>query len=153
MLIAEVARSLRSEGVQFGVAGGFAVALHGAVRGTLDLDLVLALDLANYEAAERALTSMGFVARLPLSARDVFENRKDYVENRNLIAWSFIDPKDPSRIVDVLLVWEDLTVPTLDKFLNGEPIPVLSKQHLIEMKRKSGRPQDKADVRALESLP
>jgi hypothetical protein len=35
---------------------GYAVALHGAVMGAIDLDLVLALDRDNYRAAEAAAT-------------------------------------------------------------------------------------------------
>ncbi|MEM9113978.1 MAG: hypothetical protein AAGD10_10510 [Myxococcota bacterium] len=61
------------------------------MRGTIDLDAVLALDRLNYEAAEAALTSLGFVGRLPVTAGEIFANRDDYIENRNLIAWSFID--------------------------------------------------------------
>ena len=153
MLIAEVARALVEAGVRFGVAGGFAVALHGAVRGTIDLDLVLALDRENYEAAEAALLSLGFVARLPVQAHEIFDNRRDYIDQRNLVAWSFVDPRDPSRLVDIIITWEEPHVPTVDKMLTGEAIPVLSKDRLIEMKRRSGRPQDWADIRALEHLP
>jgi hypothetical protein len=34
----------------------------------------------------------------------------------------------------------------------GEPVFVLSRAHLVQNKRASGRPQDLADVAALESL-
>lgn len=29
--------------------------------------------------------------------------RKEYIENRNLIAWSFVDYQNPSRQVDILI--------------------------------------------------
>jgi len=129
------------------------VALHGAVRGTIDLDLVLALDRENYQAAESALLGLGFQARLPVSAGEVFDQRSDLILERNLVAWSFIDPRDPSRIVDILIVWNEATVPTVEKTMKGQLIPVLVKDRLIDMKRRSGRPQDLADIQALEQLP
>ncbi|MEM9695068.1 MAG: hypothetical protein AAGA56_21175 [Myxococcota bacterium] len=153
MLIEEVAAAFEENGVRYGVAGGFAVALHGAVRGTVDLDIVLALDRTNYERAEAVLLSLGFIGRLPVRAGDVFDNRKDYINNRNLIAWSFVDPSDPSRLVDILIIWEEDSVPTVDKGIGSTTVRVLAKEQLIEMKRASGRPQDVEDVRALEQLP
>ena len=152
MLIAEVARALAGAGVEYGIAGGFAVALHGAVRGTLYVDVVLALGKANYEAAEHALLEMGFAARLPIKASDVFDNRDRYIREQNLIAWSFSDPEDPSRIVDLLILWDKPSVPVVMKSIQGISVAVLDKQSLIQMKRESGRPQDLEDVRALERL-
>ena len=87
--------------------GGHAVALHGAVRGTVDLDLVLALSRGNFTAAEASLNGMGLESRLPLKAEEVFDFREEYIRNRNLIAWSFVNPADPTEIVDIILT-EDL---------------------------------------------
>lgn len=153
MLILDVVRALRGSEVRFAIAGGYAVALHGAVRGTVDLDVVLALDEANYAAAEEALTGIGLSSRLPVTAREVFHFRREYIENRNLIAWSFCDPKDPSRLVDVVITFDKKRVPTKLVTVRGEPVPVLSKSALIRMKEGTGRPQDAEDVRALRSLP
>lgn len=134
------------------MVGGYGVALHGAVRGTVDLDLVLAYDEANYIAAASALESLGLRSRLPVLARDVFRFRREYVENRNLIAWSFVDERDPSRLVDIVLTFTEPEVPTTKKTVRGVRVPVLAKAALIEMKERSGRPQDLEDVRALKSI-
>ena len=42
--IADVIRGLNSSGVSYVVVGGVAVVLHGRLRTTVDLDLVIALD-------------------------------------------------------------------------------------------------------------
>lgn len=152
MLILDVTRALDDAGVSFAVVGGYGVALHGAVRGTVDLDLVLAYDEANYIAAASALESLGLRSRLPVLARDVFRFRREYVENRNLIAWSFVDERDPSRLVDIVLTFTEPEVPTTKKTVRGVRVPVLAKAALIEMKERSGRPQDLEDVRALKSI-
>jgi len=87
--LSKVCRSLAGERVRYAVVGGHAVALHGAVRGTVDIDIALTWDLRSLQAAERALAEMGLVSRLPVGAADVFQFRDEYVRNRNLVAWNF----------------------------------------------------------------
>jgi len=152
MMIVDVARALTGAGVRFAVVGGHAVALHGAVRGTVDLDLILYPDEADFVAAEAALNGIGLRGRLPVDARQVFQFRREYVEERNLIAWSFVDPGDPTRLVDVILTFEDRKLPTKTVTVDGVPVPVLSRAALIRMKERSGRPQDIEDVAALRRL-
>lgn len=152
MLILEVCDALGAAGVRFAVAGGYAVALHGAVRGTVDLDLVLSCDEASYVTAESTLASIGLVSRLPVSAREVFRFRREYIDNRNLIAWSFWDPNDPTRLVDLVLTFEGKRIPSKKVTFRGSTIPVLSKEALIRMKEASGRPQDLEDVAALRRI-
>lgn len=150
MFIFEVVDAFEKAGVRFAVAGGHAVALHGAIRGTLDLDVVLVMSKENFVAAEKALGSIGLASRLPVDAAEVFAFRKEYLERRNLIAWNFIDARDPSRILDVVLTWELKPGEIGRVRAGGRDIPVLSKSALIAMKRAAGRPQDLADIEALE---
>lgn len=152
MLIDRVVTALRQARVRFAIAGGHAVALHGAVRGTLDIDLVLALSRGNFTAAESALNRMGLESRLPLKAEEVFDFREEYIRNRNLIAWSFVNPADPTEIVDIILT-EDLDSTQVDRVPLGRlRLPVVAVPDLIRMKEKSGRPQDLEDVKALRRI-
>lgn len=150
MLIDRVVDALNAEGVKFAIVGGHAVALHGAIRGTVDLDLALAATRENFIAAEKALKSLGLVSRIPASAEEVFAFRREYMEKRNLLAWGFIHPKDPSQIVDIVLTWELKPGESVKIRSMGREIPVLGKPALIAMKRASGRPQDLIDAEALE---
>lgn len=152
MLIFRVARALEGAGVDFAVCGGYAVALHGAVRGTVDVDIVLRLDRKNYVAAEKALKDLGLVSRLPVEAAQVFDFREEYLRNKNLRAWSFWNPKDQTEIVDVVLT-RDLASMKVKRIRSGAlTLPVVSIDDLIAMKKEAGRPQDLEDVRALEAL-
>lgn len=150
MFIFEVVDALEEAGVRFAVVGGYAVALHGATRGTLDVDIILSLSKENFIAAEKALMSIGLSSRLPVDAAEVFAFRKEYLERRNLVAWNFINAKDPSRILDIVLTWELKSGEIMRLRAGGREIPVLSKSALIAMKRAAGRPQDMVDVEALE---
>lgn len=147
-----VVGALEARKVPFALAGGYAVALHGAVRGTVDVDLVIRLRKSDFIEAEIAMKSLRLTPRLPVTAEEVFQFREEYIERRNLIAWSFVNLDHPVEIVDILLT-EDLASHDVVRIrAAGKQIPVLAVDDLICMKKKSARPQDLEDVRALESL-
>jgi len=147
-----VCAALSERGVRYAIVGGYAVALHGAVRGTVDVDIVLGWTLKSLQAAERALVDIGLVSRLPVSAADVFQFRDEYVQNRNLIGWNFYNPDNPTEQVDIVITY-DLKGRKLDSVMTQDgKVPILGRKDLIEMKRESGRPQDLEDVKALERL-
>lgn len=152
MFLHEVAQALEDAGVAFAVAGGYAVALHGAVRGTVDVDIVLRLSKKDFVAAEKALKGVGLIPRLPVSAEQVFDFRREYIENKNLVAWSFADPKDPTRLVDVIITHDLAKLKTKRVRTAAGSVSVLAVDDLIAMKKASGRPQDLEDIRALEGL-
>lgn len=152
MFLLEVCQAFKKNKVSYAIVGGYAVALHGAVRGTVDIDLILEVSVKNFEKAEKVLNDLQLVSRIPVQAKEVVTFRKEYIENRNLIAWSFVDPKMRSRIVDLILVWDLKDVKTITKHILGIPVEVLGIPDLIKMKKESGRPQDFADVEVLEEI-
>lgn len=68
--IEKVIGALNQERVRFLVAGGVAVVLHGYLRTTADLDLVVQLDSSNVLRALRALGSLGYRPRAPVAPED-----------------------------------------------------------------------------------
>jgi hypothetical protein len=150
--LARVAAALSAAGVRYALVGGYAVALHGAVRGTVDVDVIVAWNSRSLETAERALNALGLVSRLPISASEVFRFRDEYVRNRNLIAWNFYNPKDLSEQLDIIIT-ADLKGKKVSTMKTPDgPVRVLGREDLIIMKRASGRPQDLEDADALERL-
>lgn len=150
MFIYKVCEALKEAVIPYAIVGGYAVALHGALRGTVDIDIVIKWSLKNLQNVEKALKDLGLVSRLPLDADSVFHFRQEYIQNRNLIAWNFYDPKNPINQVDLIINY-DLKkghIKTI-KTEQGE-ITILSRRDLIEMKKASGRPQDLEDIKALE---
>lgn len=152
MFIVRVTEALSKARVRYGLVGGYAVALHGAVRGTIDVDLVIRLEEGQFVRTERALRSIGLGPRLPVTAAEVFRFRREYIRNRHLTAWSFVNPALPSEIVDIVLTHDLADLETETMRVQGRRLHVVGIDDLIAMKRQSGRPQDKEDVRALQSL-
>lgn len=149
MFIVEVAKALKAHKVDYAVVGGLAVAFHNVVRGTFDLDIIIKISQKSFENTEKALTSIGLVPRLPVTAKDVFNFRKEYIENRNLIAWSFYNPKSPQELVDVIITHDAGTVKTKTIKIEKTDVLVIEFDDLIAMKKQSGRPQDLDDIKAL----
>ena len=132
--------------------GGYAVALHGAIRGTVDLDLVIGHSEDQFVGCERVLRAFGLEPRLPVTAKEVFRFRKEYIEKRNLIAWSFVNPRNPIEIVDIIITHDLSSMRSVFKKFGSGRLSVVAIDDLIRMKQISGRPQDIEDVKMLEAL-
>lgn len=87
-----------------------------------------------------------------MSSKEVFQFRKEYITNRHLKAWSFVNPYIPSEMVDILITHNLDKVTTVTKKVGTQSIHIISIKDLIKMKKQSGRPQDLEDVRALERI-
>ena len=152
MFINKVCQALEQHRVRYAIAGGYAVALHGAVRGTMDVDIVINWNSRTLHNTEKALEGIGLVSRLPVSAEDVFQFRDEYVSNRNLVAWNFYHPEDASQQVDIIIIYDLKGKGRLRRDTEEGSIQLLGLRELMDMKRESGRPQDLEDVNALEKL-
>jgi hypothetical protein len=152
VFIKKLAQAFSENKIPYSIVGGYALVLHGAVRGTLDVDMVTQLTLKNLKKLESVLKSLGLECRQPVSAHDIFNFREEYIKNRNMIAWSFFNPMNPSELVDIIITIDLNEIGIEKKKLQDITLPVIDKKSLIEMKKKAGRPQDKIDVKALETL-
>ena len=152
MFILKVVSVLDDYKIPYAIAGGHAVALHGAIRGTVDINLLIQWKLENLKLVQRALGEIGLQSRLPVSPEDIFHSRDEYIKEKNLMTWNFINPDDPSEQVDVLII-SDLGDISVEKTsLEGKTLNIISKKDLIAMKEASRREQDLWDVKALRLL-
>ena len=154
----EIFKALADEDADYVVVGGFAVIMHGHLRATRDLDLVIGLSPDNCRRGLMALSKLGMRPRLPVAMEDFADpaKREDWVTNRNMLVFQLWDPLNPERSVDVFVrepiefarLLEDAAVKDLD----GVPIPVASIRHLIQLKQAAGRSRDLDDIRALREI-
>jgi len=151
MLLFELTDAFTKAKLKYAVVGGYALALHGIVRATMDVDFVLSLTQSDFELAEKTLGKIGLQSRLPVRAQDIIKMRKEYIEERNLIAWSFVDFKNPTRQVDILITRDvkDMDIERIS--VGGRKIPVASLRELLKMKTESGRPQDLIDIKNIKT--
>lgn len=152
LFINKVCQALDRNRVRYAIVGGYAVALHGAVRGTMDIDIVVNWDIRTLRETEKVMGKLGLVSRLPIHADDLFQFRDEYINNRNLIAWNFYHPADVSQQVDIIITYDLRGKGRQARETLAGPVQILKLKELIKMKRESARPQDLADVDALEKI-
>lgn len=150
--------ALAEANIDYVVVGGLAVILHGHLRATRDLDLVIGLDRANCERAIAALAATGLRPRLPVRFEDLADSeiRADWFLRRNMIVLQLWDPSNELRSVDVFvrepIAIAELMADAVIKHVDGVPIVVASIRHLVRMKEAAARPQDLDDIAALREI-
>lgn len=153
-----ILRALVVAEVRFVVAGWVAVVLHGHPRMTADLDLIVDLAPDQASRAIAVLEQLGLRPALPVDAAGFAdsEQRQRWIDERGMTVFSLVAPDDPLHAVDLFarppLPFEDLWRDGTPIDLGGTEVRVASIDHLIEMKRSANRPQDRADIAALEAL-
>lgn len=150
--------ALENANVRYVVAGGFAVNLHGFLRFTKDLDLLVDLDPENAVLAIDVLSACGLRPRVPVPAAD-FANpakRDDWFENRNMIVFQVWHPDDPTCAVDLFIRnpidFNDLWARSSRANLGATKCRFAGIEDLITMKTEAGRPQDLRDIEELRRL-
>jgi len=158
MFYEKVFKKLGEKKVRYAVAGGVALVLHGVVRFTADLDLILELSTNNLKNFISAMNELGYKPKVPVEAEDFIEpiNREVWRKEKGMEVFSFYHPEIQINLVDVFIEepirFDDIEQEIVIFKAEGIEIPVVSKSHLKMLKRKAGRPQDIADVEAIEEL-
>jgi hypothetical protein len=157
-MLAEVFQELQEADVRYALVGGLAVTLHGHLRSTADIDIVLALDEANLTKFVSHFKSRGWKPVLPLPFDALLDptQRADWITNRNLKVFALHHPSKAAMTLDVLLVTPIPTAQIVERAVSlpmlGENVWVASIDDLIKMKNAVGRPVDLSDVAALTKL-
>jgi hypothetical protein len=157
--IERVLVALSAAGVEYLVVGGVAVVLHGHLRATADLDLVIRLEPSNVRRAIDVLTGIGLRPRPPVPAQAFAdpEQRENWITTKNMLVFSMWDPSDPTFDVD-LFVREPFDFEAAYERRFEAPIgdavaSVVGLEDLLALKRDAGRALDLADIEALTSPP
>lgn len=156
--VRQIFAALNDARVDYVVVGGLAVILHGYLRATADLDLAIGLSDDNAARGMEALASIGLQPRLPVALAEFADaaRREDWLRHRNMQVFPLWDPRNPLRSVDVFIdepiEFGALLASAVAKDLDGVRVPVASIPHLIEMKRRAGRPRDLDDIDKLQAI-
>jgi hypothetical protein len=158
MKIAELLQSLADNQVQYVLVGGLAVQLHGFLRATMDIDLVLAMSDANLDRFIEVAKRFGLQPVIPVSI-DSLKNADQidrWHREKGMLAFALREPQVGGSVIDVL-VRPDIT---FDKLFSGaargklfgREVLIASIDDLIEMKQIANRPKDQLDIAALERI-
>ena len=135
--------AFNAHNVEYLIVGAHALAAHGHVRATKDLDLWVRPEKANAENVLRALLDFG-APLTDLSVDDL--SRKETIFQIGL----------PPLRIDIItnidgVEFEEAWPDRLETLFGGVPALVISRHHLIANKKTAARLQDLADVEQLDA--
>jgi hypothetical protein len=137
----QLIETLRTAQVDYALCGGFALAAHGIVRATEDIDVIL--EEGSLEALQTAVEPLGYFLQ-----PERFSFKEGTVKIRRFVKTEERD----SLLLDVLTVtpairgpWQTRSV--LQTHLG--PVPVISRSGLITLKLLRGSGQDMDDIERL----
>ena len=140
------------------VVGGVATVLHGHVRLTANVDLIIDLEEKAAARAVRTLTEYGLKPRAPVSPRDFADSRIRgiWIQEKGMQVFSLFKPDGPLLSVDVFMdhpiEFESFYGRSEECDIGSCPVRIASIQDLIQLKRLANRSQDREDIAKLEQI-
>lgn len=148
----ELLRRLVAAGADFVVVGGLAVGAWGVVRGTKDVDVVVAPDAPNLKRiAAVAVAAGGHVQQgdallgTPISIASALAHGEQVAIETNL------GRLDVVQGLDGVPSFEELKSRATEVEILGTEVWVCSRDDLMAMKRAAGRTRDLADLEDLDA--
>lgn len=158
MQFAQLLEKIQQSNIRYIIVGGIAVNLHGIIRPTKDLDLVVYLEQKNLERFIQLMTKLGFVPKVPVKPSDFADpkKRQSWIKEKNMIVFSFYHQDDLFKVIDVFvrhpLPFEGMYKRIKWVNLGDIKLPVAGIDDLIRLKLVAGRQQDRSDIIALEKV-
>ncbi len=141
----ELLELFNAQKVEYVIVGGHALAFHGAIRATKDIDLYVRPTEANSHRIMAALEAFGF-GQVGLTAED-FQKPGQVVQLGH----------PPVRIDLVTSIegvsWDQVAGGKAMGEYGGEPVPFIGRAEFIANKKAAGRLQDLADAERIEGPP
>ncbi|MGE3579167.1 MAG: hypothetical protein AB7I25_11975 [Vicinamibacterales bacterium] len=157
--VTTIVQALNGAEVRYLIAGGLAVAAHGYVRFTADVDLLIALDADNVARALRVFEGLGYRPRVPVALQAFADpaQRAAWVRDRHMTVFSLFSPNHAATEIDVFVEapvdFEAAWVARASmEVAPGVLAAFVGRADLLAMKRKAGRPLDLTDIDALEAV-
>lgn len=158
MYYLDLIEALNKNNIRYIIIGGLALVLHGVVRLTADLDLLLDFKKDNVIKFIKTMEKLGYKPQLPedpIKLSDI-KIREKWSQQKNMKAFAFIHKKDDYKLVDIII---EEHIP-FDKLYNRKQIikakevgfNVIAYKDLITLKIKAAREQDLKDIEMLKEL-
>ncbi|MDO8988728.1 MAG: hypothetical protein Q7U91_03760 [Sideroxyarcus sp.] len=158
MKLTELFRSLSDGQVQYVLVGGLAVQLHGFMRSTFDVDLVLAMNDDNLMRFIAVAKQLGLIPSIPVPIDALRDARQieQWHREKGMLAFALREPQVGGGVVDILVrpevPFEQLRDNAVAGALFERQVWIASIDDLLTMKRSASRPKDRLDIDALEKI-
>ncbi len=139
--VLRVCRLLNRHRVRYLIAGGVAANLHGSVRATKDVDLLVPRDVRNMTRLLEALSALPYGIARELDAPAMAAKPFTIIGD---------DPRVDILTVAATVKFDAAYPRRITRRIGGVTVPYLNRDDLIRSKQ-TGRPQDVADIEQLQA--
>ena len=126
------------------------------MRSTADMDILVEMSDENLAKVVTILKKEGYRVKQPVDPIMIAdkETREDWIKNKHMKAFNFYkeDLKEVDIIIKSAVSFKDARAKAV-RIKGGDiVIPVISIDHLIKMKKGTGRTIDELDIRSLKAI-
>jgi hypothetical protein len=154
-----IVHALNNAPVRFIVVGGVAVIAHGYGRVTMDFDIVIQLQPESITKAFKALETLGYYPRVPITAAQFADAslRAAWIRDKGMKVLNFHSDAHRETPVDLFITEpfdfeEEYRAAFVQESSSGLAVRILRLDALLRMKAEAGRGQDLADIDELNLL-
>jgi predicted nucleotidyltransferase len=157
ILYEEILREFQKQKVKYVLVGGLAVNLHGFMRSTADMDILVEMSDENLKKVVSILKKNGFRVKQPVDPMRIADakTRQDWIRNKHMKAFNFYK-EDELKEVDIIIespVSFEEAKDGLNKVKIGRlTANVISIDNLIKMKQGTQRDIDALDIKKLRKI-
>lgn len=153
----EIFRDFQKHKVKYVLVGGIALNLHGSLRNTADLDILVEMSNENLAKIVKILKKRGYRVRQPIDPLRIADPRlrKNWIRNKRMKAFNFYldhELKEVDLIIDSPVTYEEARKRASRIRVGTLSLPLISIDHLIQMKRRAGRAIDRLDIADLKRI-
>jgi predicted nucleotidyltransferase len=139
----DLLRALNGAGAEYLIVGGYAVAIHGKIRATKDVDVFVGTDPTNAKRVWHALAAFG-APLADLKAEDLTRPETFFIMGR------------PPNQIDIITTIDGVTFERawsnrVETTFGDVRVNYIGKEDLMANKAAAGRPQDKLDLEYLRT--
>lgn len=153
----EILRDFAEEKVKYVLVGGIALNLLGSFRNTADLDLLVEMSDENLAKIVRIMKKRGYRVRQPVDPMGIADTktRRVWIKQKHMKAFNFYkdeELKEVDLIIDSPVLFEQAIRKAEWVRIEDFSLPVVSIDHLMQMKKRAGRDIDRADLKELKKI-
>ena len=153
----EIFKQLHKKKAKYALVGGIAVNLHGYIRATADLDMLIEMSDDNIAKIVTILKKEGYKVKQPVDPMSFADKktRLDWIKHKHMKAFNFYKENE-FKEVDIVIassVPYDKVKKNIKRIKVGKTtLLVIGIDDLIKMKVRAGREVDKMDVVMLKKI-
>lgn len=153
-----VFKRLNDAKVRYVAVGGVATILHGYVRATTDIDLIVDLQVGEAEKVIRVLADAGYQPYAPVDATAFAEpdQRNHWIESKGMTVFALFHPDQPGLSIDLFIAhpipFDELWERSVVFDVGGTNIRACAIDDLIKLKKIAGRKRDQDDIEKLRKI-